>query len=258
MCYAQGRDIRMFERMRYAVSQPAPRFWISESRAKDIIGEVKRGRWNGKKKSRSERLARCLYERYLAIRKQRPKESVMSIMMEVVNSPAPESFISPLSAVVILCRYKTKIRKGLRLDVSPSRQPRKLIPAVIKPKDENEELLSDTCNNLDNHTGDNTAPVRVDVGAVSDKPADDVDGETDIQLSSRRVAALVCQPVLPADVLFPHARKSVAVLDSLGNRVDYASRIDRRHTNIRYIRTQLRIEWDADGPKPQMALAAHA
>lgn len=244
----------MRERMLYAVSQPAPRFWVSEARAKDIVGEMKRGQWKGKKVTTRARLAKCLYERYLELRRLKPKESILSIMMDIVNSPAPESFLSPLSAVVILCRHKKKIREGKRLDVSPSKQPRRLTPAFIRPKQNeqqnNEEPVADTGSGDDCTAGDRTAPIRTGVGIVTAEPGGERNGEADLQLPAYRLAALACQPLLPADTLFPHARKSVAVLDGLGHRIDYAHRFDRRHTNIRYLRSQLCLEWDADGTQP--------
>lgn len=249
MCFAEGRNISMRDRMAYAVSQPAPRFWVSESRAKDIVSEMKRGRWKGKKVTTRERLARCLYERYVELRKLKPKESILSLMMDIVNSPAPESFLCPQSAVVILCRHKKKIREGRKLDVSPSKLPRKLTPAYIKPKEEeeNEEPIADTRIDDDTASDDDPARVRPAVGVVKAEPGGNPARKADIQLPACRVAALACEPVLPADCMFPHARKSVAVLDSLGNRIDYASRTNRRHTNIRYIRSQLCLGWNNDG-----------
>ncbi len=107
---AEQSRASMTKAFKLAADAPAPRFWVSDTRAavviaKMIAGENPTESMNPEKKEMYEEL----FRRFLELRKVRPDESIGSLVFEVVNQAAPRSYISPKRAQSII--YKAKILK---------------------------------------------------------------------------------------------------------------------------------------------------
>lgn len=99
-----------------AIKAPASRFWVSERRAAAVVG-----RMNSKGDTALARMLparremyREIYRRYLLEREERPKESMVGLVSEIVNSPAPEFYLTFKSARVILYRFMAAMRERRR------------------------------------------------------------------------------------------------------------------------------------------------
>lgn len=92
---------------------PAPRFWVSENRAAYIVGQYILGN-NPLEKMYPEK--RRMYEeilrRFFILRADRPLAPMLELVAEIVNSPAPGSFISPARVESIILREKRRRRGG--------------------------------------------------------------------------------------------------------------------------------------------------
>lgn len=91
------------------VNLPCSRFWVSEERAHVVITAL----FKGKPVLRTMRplkqeMFQEIYNRVIALRKQRPHLSLFELVMKVVNSPAPKFYIRPRCAMDIIY----KIKKG--------------------------------------------------------------------------------------------------------------------------------------------------
>lgn len=78
-----------------AADFPAPRFWVTEARAMRVIMMMMKGEpildsMNEEKRKMYEEI----YERVTEMRKRNPETSLGDIVFEVVNSPAPRSYLS--------------------------------------------------------------------------------------------------------------------------------------------------------------------
>lgn len=215
--------IRVPEIMAKVVKEPAPRYWISEQRAAEIIIEYIKGITPPlPHRPVHKRLYDSLYERYLQERKYRPDDTIAIIMFDVVNSPAPESFITPQSASVLLSRYRKRKR---------------LKSLTNSDKDSNNSSCNNTCGAI--HS--NSAQSSVDDGS----------GNKFSDLSSSVVHDVSCfrtssddQLVLSSFIDIPVESKRMATVDIVRDRVARTKLYNKRYTNVRYIRSQLRIDWD--------------
>lgn len=92
---AAQSKIAVKKAFRTTADAPAPRFWVSESRAAAVIGrmlageDVTAGMLPEKKEMYKE-----LYARFLALRESRPGDSIGSLMFDAVNQPAPKTYMS--------------------------------------------------------------------------------------------------------------------------------------------------------------------
>lgn len=102
---------------RETVAAPAPRFWVSEHRAAAVVGHLDAGldptdtMYPKKREMYTE-----IYGRYRALRDQRPDDSILALVSEVVNTGAPEHYMSWQRAKNIIGdeirRQKALRRKG--------------------------------------------------------------------------------------------------------------------------------------------------
>lgn len=246
ICFREGRDIDVLARMTYAVSQPAPRYWVSEYRATIIVSEFERGKHTDNHLTLREKMYKDIYARYLELRKHRPDDSIFSIVFDIVNSQAPESYIDPKSAKIIVFRHISRLKSGME---SATNKVRRLCEKIQKIKNErihknDEEYFSDRVNNDDIDILASAAS-----GSIADGIIDSVaDGRPLADEDVVRDAS--CQPdapddkhVLSAQPLFPCRRKGVAIHSLSAHCLDYSIRARRKHTNIRYVSSQLCIDW---------------
>ena len=86
-----------------AVDAPAPRFWVSEVRALKIVrrmlnGDDPTGAMNREK----VRMYHEIFKRVLERMEKEPETPLGDIVFDVVNSPAPSSYLEPTTAKRII------------------------------------------------------------------------------------------------------------------------------------------------------------
>lgn len=91
-----------------AVAMPASRFWVGERRAADVISLMRRGRQLRNMKPKTREMYMELHRRAMAYMRANPQAGIAEAAFEAVNSPAPEFYITPKSARVILSRARNR------------------------------------------------------------------------------------------------------------------------------------------------------
>lgn len=113
---AAQSQIALNEAFKTAAESPAPRFWVSETRAAAMIGRMLAGKdpTAGMYKEKREMYLE-LFNRFLALRASRPDESISSLVFEVVNQPAPRAYMSWERARTIIygVRRLKKVKNGI-------------------------------------------------------------------------------------------------------------------------------------------------
>lgn len=91
------------------VNSPAPRFWVSEERAVNVVSAIMRGTpiLNTMRPPKREMFTE-IHRRVIDLKKLHPRWSLCQIVSAVVNSPAPKFYMMPSSARHTLF----KIRNG--------------------------------------------------------------------------------------------------------------------------------------------------
>lgn len=110
--------VRLPECAERTVMSPTSRFWVSRERATLVMYGLLRGKGlDGMSPTRREMYGE-IYRRVLAAREEHPGWSVADLTDYVVRQPAPRFYLTPKSAVVILCRIRKvwdrQGRKGWR------------------------------------------------------------------------------------------------------------------------------------------------
>lgn len=105
----KARHIHAGKVAKALVNMPASRFWVSEKRARNVVGAL----IEGKDLPENMRPSKCemfseIYRRVLELRKARPEAPVLDLIREVIYSPAPKFYMLPRSAMHIIY----KIKKG--------------------------------------------------------------------------------------------------------------------------------------------------
>ena len=93
---ARQSQISAAKAFRDAVEAPAPRFWVSEARAMRIISFLLKGRdevLDGMHPKKRE-MYREIFKRVKTMKEENPGMPLGDVVFEVVNAPAPESYIS--------------------------------------------------------------------------------------------------------------------------------------------------------------------
>lgn len=88
-----------------AVTEPCSRFWVSERRAAEVISKMLRGvdpDW--KSVPLRSKMYRELCRRVIAWREENPGHPLSDAVFAAVNSQAPEFYLTPESAMVIVSR----------------------------------------------------------------------------------------------------------------------------------------------------------
>ncbi len=116
--------IRRLEICRKVADSPASRFWVSEERAAAVISSMLAGRRLPKMSHNKREMFTEIYWRYISMRDLRPRESLFSLISEIVHQPAPKFYLTPLTVGEIIYR----IRNGW-YDRPPSPSP----PSTLSP-----------------------------------------------------------------------------------------------------------------------------
>lgn len=118
---AAQSKISLDNAFRQASEKPAPRFWVSEVRASNVIGRMLAGDDPTADMVPEKReMYREMFSRFLELRKENPHASIASLCFEVVNGEAPRSYMSWHRARVLiyeeLSRQKKERRENGRKD----------------------------------------------------------------------------------------------------------------------------------------------
>ena len=97
---------------RQLVMQPSKRFWVSEERAEYVVSAMISGKpITGMRPNKMEMFCE-IYRRAVRLLNERPRRSIADVVSEVVNQEAPQFYLTPESARVILIKAKKKKRYG--------------------------------------------------------------------------------------------------------------------------------------------------
>lgn len=93
---ARQSRISIRKAFREAAEAPAPRFWVSESRATRVISEMMKGvDLTENMYAEKRRMYLEIFRRVKEIRDRNPYLPLGDIVFDVVNSEAPSSYITP-------------------------------------------------------------------------------------------------------------------------------------------------------------------
>ena len=90
------------------VLMPASRFWVSEERACIVIGKMMRGDSLHKMRPTTREMYLEIYRRVCSIKKEQPDKPISEIVFQVVGQPAPQFYLTPDSARVIVTKIKRR------------------------------------------------------------------------------------------------------------------------------------------------------
>lgn len=222
-------DNKPSELMERIAKMPAPRYWVSENRAAAVISLLEKG-WTFPPKTieQRKRLFTHLYLRYKEEKAKTPDKPLTRIVLELVLSPAPESFLSPSSIPRYIIDYREKIISERRKRQQDNEQKRKdTIPLDMRDANVN------TC--------DCSSSVGIDAWISARESLVD---ETDLPVSTRQLDSSADKPIQPTDYGIPIQCETKSTRHSRTDFNNPAKRFDRCHTNHRYIRNQLRLVWN--------------
>lgn len=212
--------IRVKDIMRYVVKHPAPRFWCSESQAACEITK----RLNGTPSDKvpyieRKRMYDAIFDRFVIARAKDSSASLTRLAFDIVHSPAPESYISSDSAKVLINRYRKKIRNK-----------------------KNEILFSDSEHGSHSSV---LRSARADGDEVRGQRLFDMDNEDNIPVPpcQRNPPSnkCVCHP----SPVVPFRSKALAVHPVVHDSIAYTKFYNKRFTNVRFVSSQLCIDWNA-------------
>lgn len=94
---------KLFER---ASKMPASRFWVSEGRAAIVVSHLLKGGEINSMNPKKQEMYKEILKRVKAILREHPGVAVGDAVFKVVNSNAPEFYLTPLSARALI--YKAR------------------------------------------------------------------------------------------------------------------------------------------------------
>ena len=104
---AKQSHISLQKAFKEAADSPAPRFWVSEDRATEVISKMLQGQDpTPDMLPERARMYREICRRVRSLKRSRPDEPLCRLVFSVVNSPAPASYLSPNRIKTIV--YETK------------------------------------------------------------------------------------------------------------------------------------------------------
>lgn len=95
---------------RKVVMHESERFWVSEERADAVICKIKREGYSALKNMYplKRKMYKVIYEKTMKMMDDNPGMSRIDAISRVLSEPAPEFYLTPSSASVILCKAKKK------------------------------------------------------------------------------------------------------------------------------------------------------
>lgn len=89
---------------RAVADAPSRRFWVSEERAAIVVSAMESGRGPQCMTQTKREMFEEIHRRYLALRRERPGESLRELVAEVVHQGAPRFYLTPRTAGEIIYR----------------------------------------------------------------------------------------------------------------------------------------------------------
>ncbi len=89
-----------------APQNKASRFWVSERRAATVVAKIMRGESIANMNPKKQEMFMEIYRRVALILHAEPQSTIIDATFRVVNSEAPEFYLTPKSARVII--YKSR------------------------------------------------------------------------------------------------------------------------------------------------------
>lgn len=100
---ARQSKISLAKAFHEAAEAPAPRFWVSEARAANIIAMMLKGEdVTGGMMSKKREMFQEIFNRVKEIKAQNPDWPLGDIVFRVVNSPAPSSYTSHYNVMKVI------------------------------------------------------------------------------------------------------------------------------------------------------------
>jgi chemotaxis protein CheY-P-specific phosphatase CheC len=109
------KEISSFEDVINRVIQhPCKRFWVSEYRAANIISKMIKGERLENMSEIKREMFNEIYNRYLSSKSK--YSTLIDAMFDIINSPAPKFYMSPVTATIYICKikkswYKSRMKK---------------------------------------------------------------------------------------------------------------------------------------------------
>lgn len=110
----QPGEIKLFEVVHRAVNSPTSRFWVSEDRAFSVISSMKKGKSIENMIATKREMYTEIYARVTKLMEEKTGISLIDAVTKVVNSPAPQFYLTVGSAVVILHHTKKLCRAKIQ------------------------------------------------------------------------------------------------------------------------------------------------
>lgn len=104
--YTAGHNPTLPDFYRRMVKSPASRFWVSEDRATEVIAKMLKGENISRMYREKQRMYREIYSRAIEKIRRDSRRPLTHIVFEIVNSPAPEFYMSPYTAEKIINRLR--------------------------------------------------------------------------------------------------------------------------------------------------------
>lgn len=97
-------------------SAPAPRFWVSETRAADVVGKLLKGKEGvlDKMYPEKQRMYKEIFRRFMEMRQTEPNASIAELIFRIVNDEAPDSYLTVPTVRTIIYREQQRLRKERR------------------------------------------------------------------------------------------------------------------------------------------------
>ena len=107
----ESSHIHMPDIFRKVVAMPSSRFWVSEERAAVVISAMMRGVTFPNMNPTKRKMFQEIYNRVVCLRDRQPCLSVYELTFEVVRQQAPQFYLTPGSAKVIISKIKKRKRE---------------------------------------------------------------------------------------------------------------------------------------------------
>ncbi len=108
----EATHISMPEIFRKTVMMPSQRFWVSEERAAIVISALLRGKTFPKMNTMKRMMYREIHDRVQQLRKLHPDMCISELTFHVVRQQAPQFYITPGSAKVIISKIRRRKRES--------------------------------------------------------------------------------------------------------------------------------------------------
>lgn len=90
------------------VMSPTSRFWVSKERATLVMYSILNGKSLDYMSESKQEMYSEIYRRLLVARQEHPDWAIADLTAYVVRQPAPRFYITPKSAIVILCGIRNR------------------------------------------------------------------------------------------------------------------------------------------------------